>query len=260
MYKTLRVVTFDAFSTLFRLRKSPGIVYSEEAARLGYNVSPENAAGLFVRSYKAMTAFSPNFGANSSNPMELEQWWKETLRRTLEGASSSPLPLEELEVIFKNAFARFSRSESFEVINNGKQDFKIITFLKLYDDVVPMLKQLDQASVKMGVISNSDYRTRAILEGLNISQYFSTIVLSHELGIEKPSPDIFGAALREIRGKFGPASEELVVHVGDDTEKDHDGAINAGFKAMLVDREKGFGLPRLFDVFPELRSSRTSIV
>ena len=65
--------------------------------------------------------------------------------------------------------------------------------------------------LKLGIVSNFDTRLRPILKGLGLDQLFDTIVISAEIGVEKPNPIIFEAACQEL----GVLPEEAV-HVGDD--------------------------------------------
>lgn len=52
---------------------------------------------------------------------------------------------------------------------------------------------------------------RPILKDLGLDQLFDTIMISAEVGVEKPNPIIFEAACQEL----GVLPEEAV-HVGDD--------------------------------------------
>ena len=70
-------------------------------------------------------------------------------------------------------------------------------------------------------------------------------VLSYDVGFEKPSPQIFAAAdemLASLLQKQGEVKvnvdEWRKVYVGDEYEKDVAGATRAGWKAVLVDRER----------------------
>uniref|UniRef100_A0A453QFQ0 Uncharacterized protein n=1 Tax=Aegilops tauschii subsp. strangulata TaxID=200361 RepID=A0A453QFQ0_AEGTS len=49
--------------------------------------------------------------------------------------------------------------------------------------------------VKLAVVSNFDTRLRKLLKDLNVSHLFDAIVVSSEVGYEKPAPEIFKIAL-----------------------------------------------------------------
>jgi putative hydrolase of the HAD superfamily len=63
------------------------------------------------------------------------------------------------------------------------------------------------------------------------------VVISAELGVAKPDPAIFNAALERLGAVAGDA-----LHVGDSIEADVEGARAAGIEAVLVARD-GAGAP-----------------
>jgi putative hydrolase of the HAD superfamily len=95
----------------------------------------------------------------------------------------------------------------------------------------------------IAVISNADGRIDVVLGRCGICDCFASITDSGNVGHEKPHPEIFAAALREM--KADPAES---LYVGDVYSVDYIGARNAGMDAVLFDvsgtyRERG--LPRV---------------
>jgi HAD superfamily hydrolase (TIGR01509 family) len=82
----------------------------------------------------------------------------------------------------------------------------------------------------IGVISNADGRIDAVLGRCGICDCFASITDSGNVGHEKPHPEIFAAALREM--KADPAQS---LYVGDVYSVDYIGARNAGMDAVLFD-------------------------
>ena len=82
----------------------------------------------------------------------------------------------------------------------------------------------------IAVISNADGRIDAVLGRCGICDCFSSITDSGNVGHEKPHPEIFAAALREM--KADPAES---LYVGDVYSVDYIGARNAGMDAVLFD-------------------------
>jgi len=80
------------------------------------------------------------------------------------------------------------------------------------------------------VISNADGRIDAVLTRCGICDCFASITDSGNVGHEKPHPEIFAAALREM--KADPADS---LYVGDVYSVDYVGARNAGMQAVLFD-------------------------
>jgi len=104
---------------------------------------------------------------------------------------------------------------------------------KLFDDSLPVLKRLSEMNVRTSLISNTDTRIRAVLKDLEITSYFNPILLSEEVGIEKPDAKIFRLAF-----SAQPVSMELQesVHIGDELDSDYHGARAAGMHALLLRR------------------------
>ena len=91
------------------------------------------------------------------------------------------------------------------------------------------LQRLRQAGLRLGVVSNSDGRVEQALEAAGLRQYFDVVIDSTLLGVEKPDPRIFHAALEAL----GVAPEEAL-YVGDLYEVDVVGARAAGMEAVLL--------------------------
>jgi putative hydrolase of the HAD superfamily len=102
---------------------------------------------------------------------------------------------------------------------------------KLYDDVLPCLESLGEYT--LAVISNGDSgQQRRKLEKTGIAPYFSSVVISGDLGIAKPDPGIFERSLQEL----GVLAEEAV-YIGDRLEGDALGAKGVGMQAIWLARE-----------------------
>lgn len=94
------------------------------------------------------------------------------------------------------------------------------------------------------VISNA---SRFALRKLDLERYFDYIVLSRDLGVRKPDPEIFNFALHN----WGIESSEAV-HVGDSLEHDIQGAKNVGMKTIWIKGEE------TMDIQPDFIISRVT--
>ena len=95
----------------------------------------------------------------------------------------------------------------------------------------------------IAVISNADGGIDAVLGRCGICDCFASITDSGNVGHEKPHPEIFAAALREM--KADPAES---LYVGDVYSIDYIGARKAGMDAVLFDVSgayRGRELPRV---------------
>lgn len=141
----------------------------------------------------------------------------------------------------------------------------------LFPDVQPLLQTLrnhykvNDGRMVVGVITNSDPRVPDVLSslGLRVSplRYGSVAesakspsyehdidftVMSYDVGYEKPDRRIFEAAEEMLAvsfkderdaGETAQDSEWQKVYVGDEYDKDVVGAVNAGWNAVLIDRD-----------------------
>jgi putative hydrolase of the HAD superfamily len=100
------------------------------------------------------------------------------------------------------------------------------------------LARLRAAGLRLGVVSNSDGRVEQALEAAGLRHYFDVVVDSALVGVEKPDPRIFQAALDAL----GVAPEEAL-YVGDLYEVDVVGAQTAGIQAVLLGQAKTDATP-----------------
>jgi putative hydrolase of the HAD superfamily len=104
--------------------------------------------------------------------------------------------------------------------------------LALYPDARTTLEELRTAGFSLGVISNMGADLPANLEQLGVLEIFTATVSSAEVGVAKPHPAVFEAALRKVGVE---ASDAL--HVGDGYESDVLGATAAGLQAVYLQRD-----------------------
>jgi putative hydrolase of the HAD superfamily len=83
--------------------------------------------------------------------------------------------------------------------------------------------------------SNWDSRLPSLLDQLEISQYFKTVVVSALVGYEKPHPAIFEIALQQSGLQNGE-----IIYIGDDPVLDYQAARTVGIRAYHLDRHKKF--------------------
>lgn len=95
---------------------------------------------------------------------------------------------------------------------------------------VPALRLARQAGLATAVISNSNGTIREILARLELLPLVDFVLDSHEEGVEKPDPAIFGRAL----ARAGVAAPQAA-YIGDLYSVDVAGARAAGLRAVLLD-------------------------
>jgi putative hydrolase of the HAD superfamily len=102
---------------------------------------------------------------------------------------------------------------------------------RLFDDVRPALDELAARGVKLGVVSNFEPWLEEILALQGIADRFAAVAISGALGVAKPDPEIFKAALAEAG-----ADPAATVHVGDQLVNDVAAARAVGITPVLIDR------------------------
>jgi putative hydrolase of the HAD superfamily len=102
---------------------------------------------------------------------------------------------------------------------------------KLFDDVRPALEALAGRGITLGVVSNFEPWLEDILALEGVDHLFAAVAVSGTLGVAKPDPEIFKAALAEAG-----AAPEATVHVGDQPVNDVAAARAAGLTPVLLDR------------------------
>lgn len=118
----------------------------------------------------------------------------------------------------------------------------------LFDDVVPGFQNLRSAGFRVAALSNMPYGEQEMCDMLGLTGHVEFAVTSGDVGVEKPDPRIFQAALE--RAGVGAASALMV---GDSISSDLRGAEAVGIRAVLMDRYNNHPQhdehPRVIDVY-----------
>jgi putative hydrolase of the HAD superfamily len=69
---------------------------------------------------------------------------------------------------------------------------------QLYDDALPFLRELKSRGIKIAIVSNCSENTRDLLESNGVAALADSLVLSCEVGAEKPAAEIFTYALDRL--------------------------------------------------------------
>ena len=100
------------------------------------------------------------------------------------------------------------------------------------DGAHELMDYLRQRGYRIHMCSNGFHEVQyKKLDACGMRDYFDTIILSENAGVNKPSPLYFDYAL-----KISGASRETTLMIGDNLQSDIIGALNAGLDAMLFNR------------------------
>ena len=124
---------------------------------------------------------------------------------------------------------------------------------RIYTDVLPVIDALNKHGMDLGIISNWDARLRPLLKDLGLENHFKPIIISCEVGVEKPKKEIFEAAREQCNCSFSE-----IIYIGDQSDFDVVAPKKLGIKAFLIDRDKKSSmhdrLDSLLDIMKEIRS------
>jgi len=209
----LGAVTLDAAGTLFEVTEPVGATYARIAARHGIRLPPAEVE----RRFRAALAAAPPLAFPGSSPARLgdheRAWWYAVVRRAFGAGATSP----QFDACFTELFDVFAQAAAWRV----------------FPDAPGALRALRARGLRVGVVSNFDGRLLGLLEHLGLAPLVDRTVHSTRVGVAKPDPAIFHVALEALGV---PASEAL--HAGDDVVADVEGALAAGLRAVLIDREE----------------------
>ena len=90
----------------------------------------------------------------------------------------------------------------------GKSRELLLLSGRVYDDVLPFMRELKSRDIKIGIISNCDENTRDLLVEVGVAALADALILSNEVGAAKPAAEIYQYAL-DKRGV--PAAAALFV-------------------------------------------------
>lgn len=91
-----------------------------------------------------------------------------------------------------------------------------VNSITLYDDVEESLNKLKELSIKTAIITDGiPIKQYEKILRLNVDKLIDLVVISDEIGIKKPNPELFNYCLK----KFGVIGQETI-YVGDRIDKD----------------------------------------
>jgi putative hydrolase of the HAD superfamily len=109
---------------------------------------------------------------------------------------------------------------AFDVFIHARHDVEV------FDDVIPVLQRLKQRYLLCSLTNGN-----ADVNRVEIGEFFDLSLMARDVGAAKPHPALFAAAC-----EFAQATPAEIVHVGDDALCDIEGALNAGLKAVWINR------------------------
>jgi len=214
-----QAIFFDAGGTLVRPARPVGAVYAEVAAHYGAMLDAIRVQREFKNAFKTLqdrTGFPvPRDGQD-------RDWWREVVRQSIvKEPVAESFPFDDF---FEEVYEVFGRHDVWRV----------------FPEVEKVLAALRERGHSLHVLSNWDARLRGTLEGLGLGHYFEAVIISSELGVGKPAPEIYRLAAEQAG-----VSADAALMVGDDEENDYWAPKRAGWEAVIIDRAAGEDLTKV---------------
>lgn len=222
--RRIRMITFDVTGTIVSFRGSLQEHYLGAAAKYGVkDVDGTKFAEAFGQAYKETTSLYPCFGGDS---MTAKEWWRICVEKSFEKAGVT-MDEETAEMVFQRIYSTFGSINAYEI----------------FPDALPFLKWAKRHGLVCGVLSNADERYGdSILPMLGLTHdELQFQCYSKDMKMEKPDSRVFMTAMKKA-DPFLATDEEIdpssVLHIGNDFQKDFEGARRVGMHGVLLDRYK----------------------
>jgi putative hydrolase of the HAD superfamily len=199
-------VLFDCGETLVTLKPSREEIFVRAAESVGLKLEQESVR----RAYQLVDFGNKYSSVNTNDRQDFYRTYNSQLCEAL-GISNC---FDELHSVVAKLF----ENEKHWNLTEGAEE---------------LLIELTRRALKLGIVANWDSKLPSLAEQLGIKRYFSLIVASQDVGVEKPDPSIFRIALDELALSDSP---ERVLYVGNEYRADVMGSRAAGLTPVLIDR------------------------
>jgi len=209
----IKAIFFDWFNTLASYEPAREKLHSQALKEYGFEVSPDKVLPAVLEGDAYF------FEENTNSPMA---------KRDPE--EQAEILMRYQSIIVSKAGVKADRELVAKVMKKVGELFKGTRWI-LFDDALPILKELKQQNFIVGLLSNFDKDMKPIFRELSLEPYLDFAVTSKEVGADKPNPLIFQTALQ----RAGVDASEAI-HVGDQYKIDVVGARGVGITPILIDR------------------------
>lgn len=210
----LRAVFFDVGETLVHVDPSFAELFVRIIGEEGQERSLEEVRDASAHVYARFSEAARDRSMWTTSPERSRAFWLSVYERMLDD-----LGVPDGDGLATTLHREFTRLENYA----------------LFDDVRPALTELEEAGLRLGVVSNFEAWLEEWFGVHELLETFPIRVISGIEGIEKPDERIYRLALE----RAGVAASESA-YVGDNPEFDVDPPAALGMFAVLVDRRGRF--------------------
>ncbi len=210
-----KAVFFDLVNTLVRHDPPPEVRQQMALREVGIESSPDDLRRGFWAAndyFSREAARSPIENRPDAEKIEVFIEFERTWLQEAGIDASRELSLEMLQLVHRE--------------NPG-----IVPF----EDTVLILAELRKRGMVVGLVSNLDTTLDRFCPDFDLASHLDFVIVSHEVGFEKPQVQIFEAALERAEVEACAS-----IMVGDQYHADIVGAIGAGIKPLWLDRDGVF--------------------
>jgi putative hydrolase of the HAD superfamily len=221
----IKAVLFDMGSTLLEFENHPW----EELIHRGIDAVYDG-----LHTHRAMLPSRQAFS----------QAFHETYRQTWQEAERSLMEME-IRVLLHQAARELGLPLSEAEIGHLVRVHygPVSSQVTIYPDTIETLTEVRRRGLKIGLVSNTVWPGalhKEDLERFGILEFFDHLLFSADLGVRKPHPQIFLAALEALNVVPNEA-----VFVGDRVPEDVDGAMRVGMRGVWKERPDRERLPHV---------------
>lgn len=120
--------------------------------------------------------------------------------------------------------------ETIEAAISARSSSHAVCFADAFPDGQEAIQALRRRNIAIGLVSNCTSDVRAALVEHGMDRWFDQMVLSAEVGVMKPAPEIYALAADGLG--VDPAT---CLYVGDGSDNELAGAASAGMRPVLYD-------------------------
>ena len=209
--RRIRAVFFDLYNTLARFWPPREQVQAQACADFGYTVTADGIARGYLRADAFMSRENARSQVQRRSPADQLAFFTEYQRLILEGAGVDVPP-----------------SVAGQIWERVRQ---IPYGMALFDDVAEALPRLRASGYVVGVITNMASTGAEVARDMGLDALADFVVTSGEIGMGKPHPPIYLAALARAN-----ADPSQAIHVGDSVTGDIEGAMAVGITPVFINR------------------------
>jgi len=210
MSEEFDAIVFDVGGTLLDMKPTRAEVFAKVLLENGFEVNPHRLEKAIRKTDRFLDGeFARLDGRDDS------EYWKKF----------DHLVLEDIGFVGDPSHIYHALTEKF------KGFMPMVETWVDYPETKSVLQELRKRGFTLGVISNATELVNRVLDNLDLTKNFDFVIVSDEVGVNKPAAEIFRMAADKAR-----TSPSRMLYIGDKLSTDVQGAVDAGMNAILIDR------------------------